>query len=69
MPSADLTVFDAWSFLSLTTTAHGVLAYPDELGVRYVYDTTVPNGQHVASAISPWYAINASFSAPDGSTA
>ena len=35
------------TFLSLTATAHGVLAYPDELGVRYVYDTTVPNGRHV----------------------
>ena len=34
--------------MSLTATAHGVLAYPDELGVRYVYDTTVPNGRYVA---------------------
>ena len=25
--------------LSLTTTAHGAPVYPDELGVRYVYDT------------------------------
>ena len=25
-----------------------MLAYPDELGVRYVYDTTVPNGRYVA---------------------
>jgi hypothetical protein len=40
--------FSAWSLLSLATTAHGVLAYPDELGVRYVYDTTVHNGRYVA---------------------
>jgi HNH endonuclease len=46
--SADLSVFSAWSFLSLTATARGVLAYPDELGVRYVYDTKVPNGRYVA---------------------
>jgi hypothetical protein len=25
-----------------------VLAYTDELGVRYVYDTTAPNGRYVA---------------------
>jgi hypothetical protein len=48
VPSADLAAFNAWSFLSLTATAHGVLAYPDELGVRYVYDTNVPNGRYVA---------------------
>lgn len=48
MPSADVPTFSAWSFLSLTATAHGVLTYPDELGVRYVYDTTVPSGRHVA---------------------
>lgn len=46
--STDLSAFNAWSFLSLTATAHGVLIYPDELGVRYVYDTTVPNGRYVA---------------------
>ena len=45
--SADPPAFNAWSLLSLTATAHGVLAYPDELGVRYVYDTTVPNGRYV----------------------
>jgi ribosomal protein L37AE/L43A len=47
MPSADLLVFNAWSLLSLTATAHGALAYPDELGVRYVYDNTAPSGRHV----------------------
>ena len=40
---SESSAFSAWSLLSLTTTAHGVLAYPDELGVRYVYDNTVPN--------------------------
>jgi DNA-directed RNA polymerase subunit RPC12/RpoP len=45
---SELFAFSAWSLLSLTATAHGVLAYPDELGVRYVYDTTVPNGRYVA---------------------
>jgi len=45
--SADPPAFNAWSLLSLTATAHGVLAYPDELDVRYVYDTTVPNGRYV----------------------
>jgi hypothetical protein len=45
--SFEPSAFKAWSFLSLTATAHGVLAYPDELGVRYVYDTTVPNGRYV----------------------
>src|SRR6185312_15353708 len=24
-----------------------MLTYPDELGVRYVYDTTVPNGRYI----------------------
>jgi hypothetical protein len=47
MSLAAIRAFSAWSFLSLTTTAHGVLTYPDELGVRYVYDTTVPSGRHV----------------------
>ena len=47
MPSADPPAFNAWSLLSLTATAHGMLTYPDELGVRYVYDTTVPNGRHI----------------------
>ena len=46
--TVDERAFSAWSMLSLTSTAHGVLAYPDELGVRYVYDTTVPNGRYVA---------------------
>ena len=32
---SELIAFSAWSLLSLTATAHGVLAYPDELGVRY----------------------------------
>jgi ribosomal protein L37AE/L43A len=45
--SIDVRAFSAWSFLSLTATAHGTLAYPDELGARYVYDTTVPNGRYV----------------------
>jgi hypothetical protein len=26
----------------------GAPAYPDELGVRYVWDTTVPNGRHIS---------------------
>src|SRR5690349_3825065 len=39
--------FNAWSLLTLTATAHGITTYPDELGVRYVYDTTVPNGRHI----------------------
>jgi hypothetical protein len=38
----------AWSWLSLTATARGTLLYPDELGVRYVWDNTVPNGRYVA---------------------
>jgi hypothetical protein len=37
----------AWSLLTLTTTAHGAPVYPDEPGVRYVYDTTVPNGRNI----------------------
>src|ERR1700722_7094689 len=48
VPASGEPLFSAWSWLSLTATAHGVLAYPDELGVRYVYDTTVPNGRYVA---------------------
>jgi HNH endonuclease len=48
VPASGEPLFSAWSLLSLTATAHGVLAYPDELGVRYVYDTTVPNGRYVA---------------------
>ena len=61
--SADPPAFNAWSLLSLTATAHGVLAYPDELGVRYVYDSTVPNGRYVTlgDPLSPWYAITATF--------
>jgi len=46
--SVDGATFSAWSLLSLTTTAHGAPAYPDELGVSYVYDTTVPNGRYMA---------------------
>jgi ribosomal protein L37AE/L43A len=45
--SVDAPTFSAWSLLSLTTTAHGAPVYPDELGVRYVYDTTVPNGRYM----------------------
>jgi hypothetical protein len=41
--------FNAWSLLSLAATAHGAPTYPDELGVRYVYDTTVPNGRYVTA--------------------
>jgi ribosomal protein L37AE/L43A len=41
--------FNAWSLLSLTATAHGTSAYPDELGVLYAYDTTVPNGRYIAA--------------------
>lgn len=48
MSTVGESVFGAWSLLSLTSTAQGFLAYPDELGVRYVYDTTVPNNRHVA---------------------
>ena len=48
VPTVEESAFSAWSFLSLTTTAHGDLAYPDELGVRYVWDTNVPNGRYVA---------------------
>ena len=40
--------FKAWSLLSLTSTAHGAPIYPDELGVRYVWDTTVPNGRYIS---------------------
>jgi hypothetical protein len=40
--------FNAWSLLSLTATAHGTPTYPDELGVRYVWDTTVPNGRYIS---------------------
>jgi len=61
--SADPPAFNAWSLLSLTATAHGVLAYPDELGVRYVYDSTVPNGRYVTlgDPLWPWYGITATF--------
>jgi ribosomal protein L37AE/L43A len=47
VPTANEPAVKAWSLLSLTSTAHGVLAYPDELEVRYVYDNTVPNGRYV----------------------
>jgi ribosomal protein L37AE/L43A len=46
--SVEEPTFSAWSLLSLTTTAHGTSIYPDELGVRYVYDTTVANGRYLA---------------------
>ena len=36
-----------WSLLSLTATAHGAPTYPDELGVRYVWATTVPNSRYI----------------------
>jgi DNA-directed RNA polymerase subunit RPC12/RpoP len=45
---SELITFSAWSLLSLTATAQGGLPYPDERGVRYVYDTTVANGRYVA---------------------
>jgi HNH endonuclease len=48
VPTVGESAFSAWSFLSLTSTAHGDLTYPDELGVRYVWDTNVPNGRYVA---------------------
>jgi hypothetical protein len=32
----------------LTKTAQGAPVYPDELGARYVWDSEVPNGGHVA---------------------
>jgi hypothetical protein len=47
MTLVDMPAFSAWSLLSLTTTAHGAPIYPDELEVRYVYDTTVPNGRYI----------------------
>ena len=47
MTLVDVPAFGAWSLLSLTTTAHGAPVYPDELGVRYVYDTAVPNGRYI----------------------
>jgi len=40
----------AWSFLSLEKTVRlgtSQSAYPDELGVRYAYDTRVPHHAHV----------------------
>jgi hypothetical protein len=41
--------FNAWSLLTLTATAHGASTYPDELGILYSYDTTVPNGRYIAA--------------------
>ncbi len=35
--------YQAWSFLSLARLASGEAAYPDELVVRYVFDSTVAN--------------------------
>jgi hypothetical protein len=49
MALVNVPAFGAWSLLSLTTTAHGAPVYPDELGVRYVYDTTVPNGRYIVA--------------------
>src|ERR1017187_7781321 len=46
--SADERTFSAWSLLSLTATAHGAPAYPDEPEVCYVWDTTVPNGRYIS---------------------
>ena len=46
--SAGMPTFSVWGLLSLTVTAHGAPAYPDELGVRYVWDTTVPNGRYIS---------------------
>jgi hypothetical protein len=43
----DQPAFKAWSFKSLTRTANGVLAYPDELDAYYVYDNKVKNSRHV----------------------
>jgi hypothetical protein len=40
--------FNAWSFLTLNSTAHGASVYPDELGASYAYDRTVANGRYVA---------------------
>src|SRR5262249_39497928 len=48
-PSVDC---KAWSFLSLARTARlatGEVAYPDELGVRYVFDSTVANHGSVSA--------------------
>ena len=45
---AHMPAFSAWSLLTLTATAHGAPTYPDELGVRYVWDTTVPNGRYIS---------------------
>ena len=50
MSSADMLTFSAWSLLSLTVTAHGAPMYPDELEVRYVWDTAVPNGRYISPA-------------------
>jgi hypothetical protein len=44
----DVPTFNAWSLLSLDATAHGAPTYPDELGVRYVWDTIVPNGRYIS---------------------
>lgn len=44
--NANAVEYKAWSFLSLARTARlasGETAYPDELGVRYVFDSTVAN--------------------------
>lgn len=60
--------FSAWSLLSLTSTARGVLTRPDELGVRYVYDTTVPNGRYVAVGDLVVIRDNRYVLAPGGST-
>jgi DNA-directed RNA polymerase subunit RPC12/RpoP len=46
--SAGMPAFSAWSFLSLTVTAHGAPTYPDELEVRCVWDETVPNGRYIS---------------------
>jgi hypothetical protein len=48
MTSSGAPAFGAWSLLSLTATAHGAPVYPDELGVRYVWDNYVPNGRYIS---------------------
>jgi hypothetical protein len=48
--TGELPLPKAWSFLSLEKTARlgtSQPAYPDELGVRYAYDTRVPHHAHV----------------------
>ena len=46
--AAEGQAFSAWSLLSLDATAHGASKYPDELGVRYIWDDKVPNGRYIS---------------------